>query len=437
MKKLMIFACSLMAGVSAYAQDVLITNNGDVKNVYEVEVGTNAVFYKSEDKADAAILRINKADVFMIKRKDGTKYDLGNGAQPSSAVSSTPSPAQASSPAQQSAVASQGAPQATVSAASQKRSEELIAYSNTYAPEYVGKKGGNAGLLYAVIGYGEDSQLVNDDIEIITKTGQLNYPNGLNTKLDVLISQNGVNKLTFSENLVNYDKPAMQIQVKNKTNRTIYIDLGNSFFLRNGIAEAYYIPSSSSSSQTDGSGVGVNLGAVAGALGVGGAIGTLASGIGVGSNKSNTTVNTTYSQRVIAIPPMSIKSLDPQLLFKSQTCNGFKIEYFPYRQSANFAFRSSDGPKLQNGETLNYTRESSPLNWGCMVSYSFAEDCSTISSIAFNYYMRSIIGFPENIVFGGEDVKIVKYLPDYAKSMGFIGDVNGMMVKDKTTFPRK
>ncbi len=213
MKKLMIFACSLMAGVSAYAQDVLITNNGDVKNVYEVEVGTNAVFYKSEDKADAAILRINKADVFMIKRKDGTKYDLGNGAQPSSATSSTPSPAQASSPAQQSAVASQGAPHATVSAASQKRREELIAYSNTYAPEYVGKKSGNAGLLYAVIGYGEDSQ--------------------------------------------------------------------------------------------------------------------------------------------------------------------------------------------------------------------------------FNYYMRSIIGFPENIVFGGEDVKLVKYLPDYAKSMGFIGDVNGMMVKDKTTFPRK
>ena len=79
MKKLIIFAYFfLMAGVSASAQDVLITKDGDVKNVYEVEVGTNAVFYKSEDKADAAILRINKTDVYMIKRKDGTKYDLGN-----------------------------------------------------------------------------------------------------------------------------------------------------------------------------------------------------------------------------------------------------------------------------------------------------------------------------------------------------------------------
>ena len=100
MKKLMIVACSMMAGVSAYAQDVLVTQEGDVKNVYEGEVGTNGVFYKSEDKADAAILRINKADVFMIKRKDGTKYDLGNGAQPSSAVSSAPSRAQSSSLAQ-------------------------------------------------------------------------------------------------------------------------------------------------------------------------------------------------------------------------------------------------------------------------------------------------------------------------------------------------
>lgn len=138
MKKLIIFACSLMAGISASAQDVLITKDGDVKNVYEVEVGTNAVFYKSKDNADAAILRINKADVFMIKRKDGTKYDLGNGVQPSSATYSS---------ALQPAVASQ----ATVSLASQKRNEELISYSNTYTPKYVGKKSGNAGLLYAII----------------------------------------------------------------------------------------------------------------------------------------------------------------------------------------------------------------------------------------------------------------------------------------------
>ena len=116
----------MMTGVSASAQDVLITKDGDVKNVYEVEVGTNAVFYKSEDKADAAILRINKTDVYMIKRKDGTKYDLGNNIVQSS-QSTVVAPVQQQN----------SAPKASVNAASQKRNEELISYSNTYTPEYV------------------------------------------------------------------------------------------------------------------------------------------------------------------------------------------------------------------------------------------------------------------------------------------------------------
>ena len=112
MKKLIIFAYFfLMAGVSASAQDVLITKDGDVKNVYEVEVGTNAVFYKSEDKADAAILRINKTDVYMIKRKDGTKYDLGNAVS----VKTMPTNNQTSTPAN-----------VTVSSDSQKRNADLI-----------------------------------------------------------------------------------------------------------------------------------------------------------------------------------------------------------------------------------------------------------------------------------------------------------------------
>ena len=206
MKKLIIFACSLMAGISASAQDVLITQEGDVKKVYDVEVGPSTVFYKEADKADAPTLRIKKADVIMIKRKDGTKYDLGN-----NIVQSSQSTAVA--PIQQQNTVSQPAPKASVNAASQKRNEELISYSNTYTPEYVEKKGGSAGLLYAIIGYGQDSQLVNDDIEIITKTGRLSYPDGLKTKFDVLMGQNGINKLTFSEKLVNWSIPAMQIHV--------------------------------------------------------------------------------------------------------------------------------------------------------------------------------------------------------------------------------
>ena len=46
-----------MAGISASAQDVLITQEGDVKKVYDVEVGPSTVFYKEADKADALIAK--------------------------------------------------------------------------------------------------------------------------------------------------------------------------------------------------------------------------------------------------------------------------------------------------------------------------------------------------------------------------------------------
>lgn len=155
MKKLIFFACSLMAGVSASAQDVLITQEGDVKKVYDVEVGPSTVFYKEADKADAPTLRIKKTDVIMIKRKDGTKYDLGNGVQPSNTTSSTSS-AQAPSSLT-----------ASISAESKKRNEEIISLANNFNPEYVGtdtKK--DCDRVFCIMGYGNGSQLVNDDLEI-------------------------------------------------------------------------------------------------------------------------------------------------------------------------------------------------------------------------------------------------------------------------------
>lgn len=53
MMRIFLFAGMLLACASASAQDVLITQNGDVMNVYDVEVGPNTVFYKKENSATA------------------------------------------------------------------------------------------------------------------------------------------------------------------------------------------------------------------------------------------------------------------------------------------------------------------------------------------------------------------------------------------------
>ena len=423
----MIFACSLMAGVSAYAQDVLITQEGDVKKVYDVEVGPSTVFYKEADNADAPTLRIKKDDVIMIKRKDGTKYDLGNGAQPSSATSSTPSPAQASAPVATS-----------ISAEAQRQNEEAIRRVNDYNPKYLGDDTDErCKRLLCLLGYGKESQIINDDIEIECITGSLNFDKlkkGMKEGVSNGAVKGDVPFRDFGSEY--YDSPGIKLRVKNKSGKTLYLDLGNTFIMRKGVATAYYVPSSTSTSNSSSSGMGVNLGAVAGAVGVGGALGTLASGIGVGGSSTSATVNTTYSQRVISVPPMSVKELDVQLLFTNieTYCDGFGIQDYGnanFYRLPEFSFATKESGYYYNGETHNFSEETSPVKFGFFVSYSDEESCQNEKKLAFNLYLRQIIGFDKKLQDQGRGASLLpKTIPDYKNYPCFVGAViEGGLVK--------
>ena len=421
MKKLIFFACSLMAGISASAQDVLITKDGDVKNVYEVEVGTNAVFYKSEDKAAAAILRINKADVYMIKRKDGTKYDLGNGNNVVNNSQTAQSPqTQAAAP-----VAS------SISAEAQRHNEEAIRRVNDYNPKYLGDDTDErCKRLLCLLGYGKESQIINDDIEIECITGSLNFDKlkkGLKEGVSNGAVKGDVPFRDFGSEY--YDSPGIKLRVKNKSGKTLYLDLGNTFIMRKGVATAYYVPSSTSTSNSSSSGMGVNFGAVAGAVGVGGALGTLTSGIGVGGSSTSATVNTTYSQRVISVPPMSVKELDVQLMFPNVEtyCDGFGIQDYGnanFYRLPEFSFATNESGYYYNGETHNFSEETSPVKFGFFVSYSDEESCQNEKKLAFNLYLRQIIGFDKKYQDQGRGASLLpKTIPDYKNYPCFVGAV--------------
>ena len=70
MKRLLIFTAMTCAFSNMNAQDVLITQDGELLNVYGLEISDNAVFYKTEDKKDAPIQRIGKEKILMVKCKD-------------------------------------------------------------------------------------------------------------------------------------------------------------------------------------------------------------------------------------------------------------------------------------------------------------------------------------------------------------------------------
>lgn len=314
----------------------------------------------------------------------------------------------------------------TVSSDSQKRNADLINQINGFNPEYVGDDTDkDAKRLFCILGYGKDSQVVNDELEVECVTGSMYCYDSKKTVKKAVI--NGVisNDVTIKDyGTPWYTNPCIRLKLKNRSTKTLYIDLGNTFMTRNGVATAYYIPSSTSTSSSNSSGASVNLGAVAGALGVGGALGTLASGIAVGGGNTSGTVNTIYSQRVIAVPPMSVKELDAQMLFLElgKFCDGFNVfEGYAYDWIPSFWFDKNDGD-YKNGETHDFAESTSPIKFGFFVSYYDNEACQTERKMSFNLYLRRIIGFGNGTVYKFTGASsLPKKIPEYNKCISFVG----------------
>lgn len=427
MKNIILTVILFLCASTTFAQDKIITKDGDVINAYNVDIGSTSVYYKTSEKVDAQLTSIAKDNVLMIKRKDGTKVNLYEEKENSSNPNS--------------AAINQNSSMGNASTASQKMNEEIEARLNTQNPKFTGDLGDKAKNVFCLLGATNGSQFVNDDIEATSEIGRYEFRNGRKASLNKTISKHADNErgdLIFEkigeENVYNFTNPAMLVKVTNRTNKTIYIDLAKSFFVREDNAKPYYVPSSSTSTTTSGSGAGVNLGAVAGAVGIGGALGTLAGGVNVGGGSSASTSNTVYAQRVLTIPPQTTASLDPQLLFirAGKYCDGFVasdldvIEWVP-----KFFFdKGANGNRLSTGETLNYKEENNPLKFKVILGYSFNEDCSNIQTMSFGYYVRQIIGFQgiqnNNWARTYPDKncsKIANCIPDYKNYLGFIGHI--------------
>lgn len=392
------------------AQDVLITQDGELLNVYELEISSNAVFYKTENKTDAPIQRIDKGKILMIKLKDGTKYKFDNNDK----TVDTEDQTKASMPA--------------TSGMAAEANRQRIEQYNIMLPEFKGKpKDKEAKRLFCAMGYGADSQLIDDNVEISTECG-IWEPNSGKVR--------NINTLMTSPSLAYIWKPGDRtynpvfvVKIKNKSDKTIYIDLGNSFFIRDDNTTAYYIPSSISNSAGSSSGAGVNLGAVTDALGIGGTLGTLAGGVNVGSEKQNSSVSTVYSQRVVAIPPMSTKTLSPQPLFLRDGQHGPNVfvEETSFLPNRNLFFvpridlKNAQKEYIKIGETVTYNEQESPLKFGTYITYSFSENMADTKKINVNYFLKSVTGFNRRGEASTTAYQLSSDIPSYSLFVGFVG----------------
>lgn len=371
--RLLALIAACMVCLYASSQDMIVTNEGTALKVYNLEVSSNSVFYQLEDKSDAPIQKMMKSDILIIKKADGTKLDFS-------------APTQPTAPAATPAASQSGVTKVTVenlSAEAKAANEALIAKYNQNYDTNVGeiKKSSNAGWAYGRLGVTNKSVLGNEDIAINIETG---YAwGGDQLKL---------------HNLFEYSSPdnvGIQFSISNKTDNTIYIDLGNTFYVSMGQSFPYYVPVSTTTSSGSSSGAGVNAGAIAGALGIGGGLATLAGGINIGGGKSNATTTTTFSQRVIALPPHSTHTLEPCFMFGDELrtiCQGFSLRRVSGFHVCAANFNEENGGRMAEYDVYSYSEQSSPLQLSFVTAYSKTENFSSSCSIQAGLYLKEMYG---------------------------------------------
>lgn len=390
MKHSIVFLLELLACLFSYnmaAQDIIVTQDGDVRKVYGVEVSESAVFYKTADTTDSPIQRIDKKDVLVIKYKDGTKKVFPDGGEVVTEKQQLAEPAAAGPLMVKPSDLSVDAASANTAALAQVNSPI------DYKPEKSDEEAKRA-----LMGFGVKSTSVLDDgnVKISIVQGKLVWQ-GKNKKPNFeLIDRD------FNLTLLDLADPSLKLVIQNKTNRAVYIDLGNSFYIRLGQSICYYVPSSTTTSSGSGSGVGVNMGSVAGALNIGGVAGQLASGVNIGGGKSSGVSSTTYAQRVVSISPMATYTLEPVFMFGDgavRMCQGLEnkvsgnaiIGVSSCYPSMNFSKKSAKGA-LKAGMHYAYTEENSPIELSNIITYSFSEDCSNARMLSVHMYLKDVMG---------------------------------------------
>lgn len=371
MKKQVICAaiCAWMAMMpqGVWAQDVLVTEDGDAIKAWQVDMGGSKIYYRAGEAEDAPLKSIDKKQVLMWKKADGTRVVMGQEEQKPAAA-----PA-AAAPAPEPVKASAFTANPNLEADNLKLVRDFNAPDLFYLEDDFKK---DAGMLAWVLGIKEGS---------IIETPELKATFSVKAT-----TEKSINDFSQANVMYLYINEALVITLKNKTNKTLYIDQANSFFIYGEDAIPYYTPSVTTSSASNTSGGSVNLGA----FGFGG----LLRGINVGGASTNSSTTTTYAQRVISIPPMASVSLAPMPIEKYGKMSHYTSSQYAgaleflgalvkvKKTSTEVAFKG-----MKRGEKVDLTPDiASPFS--IHVTYAADEGLTETQSMRMGFYCRQLVG---------------------------------------------
>ena len=338
MRKIILSLLLCLISHSLYAQDIITFRDGNSVKAKVLEITQTEIKYKRFSNLDGPLYTINKNTVTQIQYKGGDIEEFSN--EPV-ANSSTNSSSVASDP---------NAPQ-LIEVEPDERNAEIIRQTRY----------GSNGRGYMIP-------------QRQARIGRTNY---------------AVAKLVFTESsVVSTNEVAViydgkTITLKNRTDKVIYVDLGNSFSTDKFATRCYYDPSKVVSIN-DGktSGAGLNLGAVAGIFGLGGTIvGRLASGVNVGSAKTGGTTTTYSTQQYVMVPPGGSGYISKWEIVDGQIVR----EGESFKQAIK-----SVGIQVNNMKV--FSEANSPCKRDYYITYSTDPEFKTYSVVRFSVYIHQIVG---------------------------------------------
>lgn len=386
-------------------QDIIVKVDGTTILSKVLEINVDNVKYKKFKNINGPSYTISIEDILAINYENGEKEDFKNKRINSDSRKDVNS-------------------QTYIKKNGDKRNSEIISsYNIEYDLNYkiiknIKNKNKNTNKYILIFGVTSSSIMSNNDIEFTLERRV--------------------------KNVFGFPNVIYNINLKNKTNKTIYIDKGNCFkIFYDGSSFCYYSNKEQLTvSKGGGSGGSLGLGSVAGILGVGGVAGQLAGGVSV-SGGSTHSVSQTYSQhRIIAIPPHSYKNLvDEKFVeIKGAKFGSGRAVWQTYEYAESFDYdvlkmnelgwaggndkavledRAYYDPLLNSGlvrigETAKFDENNSPFKQTYLITYSFNEDFRDYSSLQANIFLRNIVGVEQyrkkNTVFSSPNLMDMYYI---------------------------
>ena len=316
--------------------------------------------YKKFSNQNGPTYTINKSEIMSINYENGDK-DVFT-APNDNAANTTP------------AATSNANTEASI-----KDNLDILNTYNSYTVKYSSNRvGGAAKRAFFTLAMSENTVVVNNDLFCDITIGQVKTGNARGASGQPQFSKGLAKELGYYY----FTNQALQITLTNKTSKTIYVDLGNSFYRRGMESSPYYIPQATSSMQSSTSGI--SLG-----------IPTFFGSVGVGSSQTHAVSVTTYTQRILAIPPHSSSSLSPEMLFPKDYAgtNGLTVNYTSSKMGY-FPVINIGKEQFDNGDIINFTYDNSPIKIGAYITYGFDESISSPEHLTIDLYAREMSGFP-------------------------------------------